>query len=161
MTATTEATVLITGNTYPVKDAIKEPALETLLPWGPPREVTTKYGARVLRKATPGPGFWITWAEHGQALMSRGLSLSKDLKTGQPQVCWWAQVREEDLKKREETTLASRAASTGFAPPRPEGLDYYPFQKAGVAFALDVLSTTKEGGSSHPSRGVLIADEMG
>lgn len=49
---------------------------------------------------------------------------------------------------REETLAASHAASADIEIPRPEGLDYMPFQKAGIAFAM------------RRNR-VLIADEMG
>jgi hypothetical protein len=52
----------------------------------------------------------------------------------------------------------SHAASSDIDIPRPEGLEYRPFQKAGVKYVLDKFLG---GGDAKPSRGVLIADEMG
>ena len=49
---------------------------------------------------------------------------------------------------REQTLAASRAATADIEIPKPEGLEYMPFQKAGIAFAM------------RRNR-VLIADEMG
>jgi SWI/SNF-related matrix-associated actin-dependent regulator 1 of chromatin subfamily A len=50
--------------------------------------------------------------------------------------------------KREASLQASRATDAEIDLPAPAGLDYLPFQRAGIAFALD-----------HPN--VLFADEMG
>ena len=54
----------------------------------------------------------------------------------------------------------AEASKTDFTnAPQPEGIavDLYPFQRAGVKFALNVFN--QKGGS--PSSGVLIADSMG
>jgi SWI/SNF-related matrix-associated actin-dependent regulator 1 of chromatin subfamily A len=55
----------------------------------------------------------------------------------------------EARKRREEL---SRAVSANFNVPAPAGKDYFPFQKAGVKFAVEVFKEHK---------GALIADEMG
>jgi len=55
---------------------------------------------------------------------------------------------EEIVRHKRESLEASRATSADVELPRPEGLNYLPFQKAGIAFA-----------SGRPS--TLIADEMG
>lgn len=55
---------------------------------------------------------------------------------------------EELLKQREEALQASRAISVDIDIPAPNNLDYLPFQKAGIAYALKRSN-------------VLIADEMG
>lgn len=52
------------------------------------------------------------------------------------------------IKEMEATVEASRSANVNVEIPSPEGLDYFPFQKAGVEFASNRTST-------------LIADEMG
>src|SRR3972149_6701754 len=49
---------------------------------------------------------------------------------------------------REQTITASRATTADVAIPAPDGLEYLPFQCAGIGFALDRSAT-------------LIADEMG
>ncbi|MBT9258178.1 MAG: DEAD/DEAH box helicase [Clostridiales bacterium] len=53
------------------------------------------------------------------------------------------------LQQQQEATLAaSRATDADIDVPAPEGLDYLPYQRAGIAFAKE-------------RHGVLIADEMG
>ena len=52
------------------------------------------------------------------------------------------------LAEKQEKIEASRATSADIELPAPEGMEYLPFQKAGIAYALDRPST-------------LIADEMG
>lgn len=47
-----------------------------------------------------------------------------------------------------EATKASRAATSDVTIPAPEGLSYLPYQRAGIAYALD-------------RKGTIIADEMG
>lgn len=64
----------------------------------------------------------------------------------------YARFADEEAKKildeRKKLEAASRAVATEESFPRPEGLNYLPYQKAGIAFALRVP-------------GALIADEMG
>ena len=52
------------------------------------------------------------------------------------------------LAEKEQKIEASRATSADIELPAPEGMEYLPFQKAGIAYALDRPNT-------------LIADEMG
>jgi len=62
---------------------------------------------------------------------------------------------------------ASRAIDSGYNFPCPEGLSYFSFQRAGIAYALNRLGIEKpfqelEGVPKFiPGRGVLIADEPG
>lgn len=122
--------------------------LEALTTWTEPREVQTKYGPRILRKATPDETFWRLWAQRKDELKGLGLSVSKDLNSGAFQVCWWSKLGENESQRRAANLEASRSATTAFDPPKPPGLNYYPFQRAGIEFSLD-------------KDGVLIADEMG
>src|SRR5512147_2764778 len=111
--------------------------IEALTAWGPPREVQTKYGPRILRKAEPDETFWRVWREHSPELKSAGLSVTKDLQSGNWQVCWWAKLDHNEEEKRRENLVASAAASSDFDPPCPKGLAFYPFQKAGIRYLLD------------------------
>lgn len=122
--------------------------LESVTQWGEPKEVQTKYGPRILRKATPDETFWTFWRQHQGELKAAGISVTKDLRSGQWGVCWWSKVGQDVEAERAATTEASRASTSDFEPPKPEGLNYYPFQKAGIAFI-----------NSKP--GVLLADDMG
>lgn len=75
-----------------------------------------------------------------------GISLSQDLQTKKPRICWWAVPG--DIERRQKNLELSRAATTDFDPPRPEGLNYYPFQRAGIQFCLN-------------QAGTYIGDDMG
>jgi len=79
---------------------------------------------------------------------------------------WWTSFRDNAVKlskyaspelraelegyteKKEESLAMSRAASADIDLPRPEGLDYLPFQRAGIQYALQ-------------RDNVLLGDEMG
>lgn len=54
---------------------------------------------------------------------------------------------------RGRAIAASRATDANINIPAPEGLDYLPYQRAGIAFLQDRLN--------RGSKGVLLADEMG
>jgi SWI/SNF-related matrix-associated actin-dependent regulator 1 of chromatin subfamily A len=90
-------------------------------------------------------------------------------KTGQCTLCeheiykvWWTREKVKAMKyleiadeaakaaleERQKLEAASRATATDESFPRPEGLSYLPYQKAGIAFAKQL-------------QGTLIADEMG
>lgn len=122
--------------------------LAKLTTWSAPKEVQTKRGPRILRKATPDENFWQVWRLHQQMLRGLGLSVSKDLQSGAWQVLWWQELDPAVLAARNNNLAMSRAASTEFNPSRPEGLNYYPFQRAGIQFCLD-------------KAGALIGDDMG
>lgn len=68
----------------------------------------------------------------------------------------YAELRSEH-NKATATLEMSRATDAAIDVPAPDGREYMPFQRAGIAFCLD--RTGKGVGPS--SSGVLIADEMG
>lgn len=92
-----------------------------------------------------------------------------------------ASLRLASLTEDERASLAASTASdSDFMPPAPPGLDYLPYQRAGIAYALrrfgdlDRIPRSsrmespprsprlgEEGGFSPSRGGVLIADEMG
>lgn len=59
-----------------------------------------------------------------------------------------ASTLKQDLSSKEEALALSRATDSDANVPKPEGLEYLPYQRAGVAYAMR-------------RDGVLIADEMG
>lgn len=113
------------------------------LEWSQPRLVMTKYGERSVKNASPTPSFWEAWNSKKDELKQSGISLSKN-KDGEWQVALWKKVDEEAKKENLEL---SRATDLEVNIPAPEGLDYMPFQKAGIYFSQNKNS--------------LIADEMG
>jgi SWI/SNF-related matrix-associated actin-dependent regulator 1 of chromatin subfamily A len=122
--------------------------IETLVSWSDPKEVETKHGPRMLRKAEATPAFWDAWKAHKDELKAAGVSCSRDDRSGEWSAMWWQQISAEVKAERAQAVEASRATSADIDLPRPEGLDYMPFQKAGIRYAL-----------AHPN--VLIGDEMG
>ena len=48
---------------------------------------------------------------------------------------------DERRKKNFESVTMSRASTTERVFPKPDGLDYYPFQKAGIQFCLNVFNS--------------------
>ena len=133
--------------------------LETIINWGKPKRVETKLGPRILRTGKPTEQFSAVWKADRDALKAVGISWSKDRQTDEWQVCWWQQIDRATLTAEgialakamevaNQNLEASRATDADIEVPRPEGLDYLPFQKAGIAFA-------------QGKPGVLIADEMG
>ncbi len=117
--------------------------IEELVNWSEPRKVSTKRGPKLLRKApiTFRDPFWDVWRAHKSDLKEAGVSVSK--YDGDWQVCWWLPDEEAH-----EAIEQSRAVDTDVEIPMPDGLELYPFQKAGTAFAASREAT-------------LIGDEMG
>jgi hypothetical protein len=135
----------------------KEISIETLLPWGAPKRVRLQDGSeRILRTAFTVPAsFWDAWKQNKATLQAAGISPKR-----QPNGSWivnhWAAVdpvaAKAEQARRSVVAEASRATDANVDLPRPAGLDYLPYQKAGVAFGLECWAA---------KRGVLIGDEMG
>jgi len=121
---------------------------ENLVNWSEPKEVQTKYGPRMLRKAETTQEFWAAWRGKKDAMKAVGISCSKNDRTGAWEAAWWMELAAEVKQARAESIEQSRATSAEIELPHPEGLDYMPFQKAGIRYALE-------------RTGVLIGDEMG
>ena len=131
--------------------------IPTLLPWSGPKRVETKLGPRNLRTADPTERFWQLWRANKQALKEAGLSCAP--YPGDPNrwhVCWWQPVdpiaAAKEREQREAASQASRATDAAIDVPKPDGLEYLGYQKAGVAFGARCWESGK---------GVLIGDEMG
>mgnify|MGYP000939499091 CR=1 FL=1 len=122
--------------------------LEKLARWSAPREIMTKNGPRLLRTADTTPEFSAAWKTQRDAMKALGASWSKDDRSGEWSLVWWQQLSDAEVARRKQAVEQSRAAAADIELPRPEGLDYMPFQKAGIRYALD-------------RAGVLIGDEMG
>lgn len=124
-------------------------ALEALLPWSTPREVPTKRGLRILRKAKPSEAFWNAWRAGKDQLRAHGIGVAKsEFAGGDWEVTWWREIPREIQAARAEVVEMSRATDAEIDVPCPDGLAYMPFQRAGIRF-----------GTSRPA--TLIADEMG
>lgn len=122
--------------------------IESLANWSKPKEIQTKYGPRLLRKAAVTESFSAQWKAHKDEMKSLGASFARDERSGEWGLVWWQKIDAATQAKRDEAVTASCATSATIDLPHPTGLDYMPFQKAGIQYAL-----------SHT--GTLIADEMG
>ena len=131
--------------------------IETLLPWGAPKKVRLQDGTdRILRTSFTVPAsFWDAWKQNKEALRAAGIAPKRE-SSGAWIVNWWAHVdpvaAKADQAKRAVAVEASRAQDALLDIPRPSGLEYLPYQRAGVAYAQ---------GCWAAGRGALIGDEMG
>ena len=115
--------------------------LETILPWGPAKRVSTRNGDRMLRKAAPNDAFSAAWKSNKDALKASGISWSKDERTGEWSVVWWQPLDAGTVAKETAAVEASRATDADVTIPCPDGLAFLPFQKAGVKFMSERQAT--------------------
>lgn len=134
-----------------------ETRIEDLLAWSPPREVATRMGPRILRTATPTEDFWNVWKVNKEQLKQAGLGAGRN-RYGEWEVTWWQELSEKKKEEKRERIEASRATDTDkkLISPKTVGksnLDYYGYQKAGIAESLRMKMLG--------APGVIIGDEMG
>lgn len=128
--------------------------IEKLAAWSAGKEVQTKQGPRLLRKAAPTDAFSAAWkaskATPDHPLRGAGVGWSKDSRTGQWEAVWWQPISGATVAAEEKSVEASRQseAPADFTCPVPDGLSYLPYQRAGVA-----IMAGREAN--------LLADEMG
>lgn len=128
--------------------------IDKLLRWGKPREVIAKGKPKLVRSAMATEDFWAAWNEHEQELRALGISVGRDYEDPNKwRVSHWQEVDAAILAEREKRLDMSGATSAEIELPKPDGLEYMPFQKAGVRYCLDVFKTQ--------DAGVLIGDDPG
>lgn len=129
----------------------KEMAIAQLLKWSEPKRVETKRGPRLHRKAVPDENFWNVWRRAKQALKEAGVSVFSPDNCKTWVVNWWQDIPQEEQQTSQERIVESRAEDLldpNVTLPVPAGLEYNPYQKAGINYASKTPNT-------------LIADEMG
>ena len=134
-----------------VAERAAEVNIATMLPWSERKLVSTSRGDRYMQKAEPTEDFWGLWRTNRATLKDAGISCSQ--YNGAWQVCWWQDISREEKAAKETAKAESRATDTDIEIPRPDGLDYLGYQKAGIAFAKSRFTSG--------TTGVLIGDEMG
>jgi hypothetical protein len=121
--------------------------IASILPWSEPREIS--HLNKTVRNAEPTDSFRTIWAQHQPELLAAGVGWSEWPKgSGKWRVSWWQPLAGAVTEARAASAELSRAASSDFEPPRPNGLRFYPFQKAGIDFI-------------RRRPGSLLADDMG
>lgn len=128
--------------------AIKTLNVSELVKWSEPKRVSTRAGDRNLRTADATSDFWAAWKADKQSLKEAGVSCSKDRKTGGWQACWWQPLSKDEQVEEHESLEASAALDADVDIPKPDGLEYLPYQRAGINYAMQREAT-------------LLADEMG
>jgi SWI/SNF-related matrix-associated actin-dependent regulator 1 of chromatin subfamily A len=122
--------------------------IHSLTAWSTPKEIQTKNGPRMLATGEATQAFWSAWRASKDELRVAGVSCSRDDRTGEWRACWWMPISAEIEQQRAASIEASHATHAEIDLPHPVGLDYMPFQKAGIRYAM-----------GRP--GVLFGDEMG
>lgn len=132
----------------PLLKAGREDILESLR-WGKQQEIETKKGPR-LRTTAPATQSAINLFEReGSDLYALGYTLSEWPKlSGKWSVTKWELVPEKIIVERKAAIEMSRATDATINAPKPEGLDFLGYQRAGIAYAFERPST-------------LMADEQG
>lgn len=121
--------------------------IETLLPWSLPVQKETARGPKLLRTAAPTSKFWEVYKVNKEALKASGIGVSKF--KDQWQVSWWLDLTTKDIEAVKEKVEASKATRSDYFVPAPEGLNYMPFQIAGIEQIIKRNSN------------ILLGDEMG
>jgi SWI/SNF-related matrix-associated actin-dependent regulator 1 of chromatin subfamily A len=128
--------------------------ISSLLPWSEPREIPNL--RRQVRSAPVTEAFWCLWRDRKTELKAAGISIGTWPKESKNfMASWWTPLGSGVEAEREASAELSRAAAPvgDFEPPCPEGLKYYPFQKAGIQFCVRKFS--------RGEGGVLIGDQPG
>ena len=102
----------------------------------------------MVRSATPDEEFWSFWRAYSGDMKNDGFSVGKDRKDGSWQVVHWKKLSYAKLEEEKKSIEESRSGDSSIDAPSPVGLDYFPFQKAGIEFI-------------HNRKNVLLGDEMG
>jgi SWI/SNF-related matrix-associated actin-dependent regulator of chromatin subfamily A-like protein 1 len=111
--------------------------VSALLPWGPPKEVQTAHGPLLLRKAAPTDAFWRVWRADKAGIKAEGMSVTRDNRTGNYEVCWWAELDTGRQAQIAADIDASSATTADIDVPCPAGLAYLPYQLAGIKWAAE------------------------
>lgn len=109
--------------------------IENILPWSQPKLVQTSRGPKNLCKGIPTVEFWDLWKQRKEDLRKAGISVGKSGDNWE--VCWWKPFSKEQVQEKHEAIKASMATDAEIEIPCPEGLNYAPYQKAAIAYALD------------------------
>ena len=123
--------------------------IASLCVWSEPKSIRTKLGPKLLRVADPSEAFRALWRSNKDALKAAGIGWEKEWKTGDltGRINWW-QADNQKVEREEKAIAASSASDAAIAVPAPEGCEYLPYQRAGIAWGIERAS-------------VLYGDEMG
>lgn len=123
--------------------------ISTAFAWGKPKEIATKRGPRLLLKAPVSTESDRFWHSHRSECVAAGVTLSEwPPGSGKWSFSWFREIPPEVVQARAISREESHAKDAEIDLPRPPGLDYMGFQRAGIRYALK-------------RKGTLLGDEMG
>jgi len=114
--------------------------------WSKQREVATKRGPRLVKSAAATTEILAAYNQDRNWFFQAGYSFGEF--NGRMNITRWEEVPKALVLARVESLEASRATDADVQIPAPDGCDYLPFQKAGIAYG-------------HARTAVLFGDEMG
>jgi hypothetical protein len=114
--------------------------VSTLLPWSEGRRLDTRNGPKILHEALPTQEFWKLWSSNKDALKMHGVSLNRHYQHGHWVVNWWKDVPKEELEQMQRAIESSQRVEVDIEIPKPDnGMDYFAYQKAGIARVLQIF----------------------
>jgi SWI/SNF-related matrix-associated actin-dependent regulator 1 of chromatin subfamily A len=126
----------------PKAKAITRDDILNHLRWRTQQEVVTVKGPRLKKCALATPYAIELFAREKNELYKLGYTLTQPpAEKGRWLVTKWDLVPAKVVIARQEAREMSRATSSDADIPRPEGMEYYPFQKAGIAFGVTRRAT--------------------
>lgn len=123
--------------------------------WGPYKELTTKQGPMRVKRMPSTTDYWTLWKSAKLEMQNNGYTLQKD-KSGM----WWAYrwIKWISDSAKDRLLEESRAEDSDIDLLRPPGLEYRPFQRAGIKYAIDRLFGQH---GQRQRKAILIGDDMG
>lgn len=146
---------------------LTEAQILTAFEWSKPEEKITKRGPRILRKAVPSDAAMAFWKANQAELSAAGVTYGLKWKTVNIyELCWWQHIPESITQERSSNKELSRASDADVKIPIAQGMEYLPYQRAGIVFAsrcfgLDLRKVNGERKIQGASGGCLIGDEPG
>jgi superfamily II DNA or RNA helicase len=83
--------------------------VETLLPWGAPQEISTRNGAKIIRKAMPDQNFWNLWRSRREEIKALGVTVFKN-NSGQFEATLWPPRNIEPIAAPQDDSVPAQLA---------------------------------------------------
>ena len=124
------------------------------MPWGPYREITTVSGPMKVKKMEATSDFWALWKrpELREQMQKSGYTMKKMDVDGQPKWMAFRWVKFVPDSKKKSLLEDSMAKDSDENLMRPPGIEYRPFQRAGIKYCIDRLFGQ---GGFTPSKNII------
>jgi len=78
--------------------------VERMAEWSEPKELQTKFGPKIMRKAAVTPAFSAAWKTNKDEIKAIGAGFGKNLN-GDWELSWWQDISKEVKEKRAQSML--------------------------------------------------------